>query len=51
MTEQVDPKLYGLPPRTVLMKMDSGKFQMPRLLWRQVPLFAANQLNFWKRKA
>jgi hypothetical protein len=28
MTEQVDPKLYGLPPRTVLMKMDSGKFTL-----------------------
>ena len=26
MIEQVDPKLYGLPPRTVLMKWDSEKF-------------------------
>ncbi|MCK5165070.1 MAG: hypothetical protein KAQ72_15190 [Desulfobacula sp.] len=24
--EQVDPKLYGLPPRTVLMKQDSDEF-------------------------
>ena len=26
MIEQVDPKLYGLPPRTVLMKQDSDEF-------------------------
>jgi hypothetical protein len=26
MTEQVDPKLYDLPPRTVLMKKDSNEF-------------------------
>jgi len=24
--EQVDPKLYGIPPRTVLMKRDSKEF-------------------------
>lgn len=28
MTEQVDPKIYGLPSRTVLMKRDSGKFTL-----------------------
>ena len=28
MTEQVDPKTYGLPPRTVLMKQDSGKYTL-----------------------
>jgi hypothetical protein len=26
MLEQVDPKLYGLPPRTILMKRDSEEF-------------------------
>ena len=26
MTEQVDPKLYDLSPRTVLMKKDSNEF-------------------------
>ncbi len=26
MKETVDPKSYGLPPRTVLMKMGPGKF-------------------------
>ena len=28
MTEQVDPKIYGLPPRTVLMKKGSNKFTL-----------------------
>lgn len=26
MTEQVDPKIYGLPPRTVLIKKGSNEF-------------------------
>jgi len=26
MTEQVDPKLYGLPPRTILIKKGPDKF-------------------------
>ena len=26
MIEQADPKFYGLPPRTVLMKKDSNEF-------------------------
>ena len=28
MTKQVDPKIYRLPPRTVLMKKDSDKFTL-----------------------
>jgi hypothetical protein len=28
MTEQVDPKIYGLPPRTVLMQTDSDHFTL-----------------------
>ena len=28
MTEQVDPKIYGLPARTVLMKKDSDEFTL-----------------------
>ena len=28
MIEQVDPKLYGLSPRTILMKQDSKKFAL-----------------------
>ena len=28
MTKQVDPKIYGLPPRTVLMKNNSDKFTL-----------------------
>ena len=26
MTEQVDPKIYNLPPRTILMKKGAAKF-------------------------
>ena len=26
MIKQIDPKLYGFPPRTILMKRDSGEF-------------------------
>ena len=28
MTEQVDPKIYSLPPRTVLMKKGAAKFTL-----------------------
>jgi len=28
MTEQVDPKIYSLPPRTVLMKKGADKFTL-----------------------
>ena len=28
MTKQVDPTIYDLPPRTVLMKKDSDKFTL-----------------------
>ena len=28
MTEQVDPKIYGLPARTVLMKKNSDEFTL-----------------------
>jgi len=28
MTKQIDPKIYGLPARTVLMKKDSDKFTL-----------------------
>ena len=28
MTEQVDPKIYGLPARTILMKKDSDRFAL-----------------------
>ena len=28
MTKQVDPKIYGLPIRTVLMKKDADKFTL-----------------------
>jgi hypothetical protein len=26
MIKKIDPKIYGLPPRTILMKRDSGEF-------------------------
>ena len=28
MIKQIDPKIYGLPPRTVLMKKDADKFTL-----------------------
>ncbi len=47
MIKQIDPKLYGLPPRTVLMKQDSDEFVL--LINRKSRIIMKDALTILKK--